>query len=159
MRLAYYFPDEARDLLTRRLDGSDGFVQTVSFSSDSAIVTRVLQILQRTTNPGVFADCLTSAVARANPEMVLKRLAEAVAMRPSDANPLYGAAPAALLAARRYFPDRARPLFETHLSQASLEARRAVIDALSDSGAALPWAVDVLAPLLSDVTETGATVG
>jgi hypothetical protein len=186
MRLLYYFPDESRDLLVRRLNAfdvsdirgdagwqeawkkqmetngdarPDEFIKAISFTDDPAITESLLGILRRTDDPDVFRECLSEATARANPDLVLNRMAEIIAIAPPVEQGPFGGEFYALKAAARFFPEKLRSLFDAYLKHDTLPTRRAAVHALNKPEARVPWAIDFLTPLLTDTTDTGWQYG
>ena len=186
MRLLYYFPDESRDLVVRRIDAFDvrwlrdaddgwaaweaqretngdvraaDFIKAVAFSDDPAITAAILRVIKRTDDPSVLSECLSEAVAAADPDLVRRRMADIVAAPPPAEQGPFGGEYHTLRAAATLFPDASRPLFERYLGHGTLPCRRAVIHALANPKATVPWATDFLELLLDDRTDTGWEYG
>lgn len=172
LRLLYYWPEAAGSLIVERLDGFEvgwdwekvharnqvdtaGFLRTVAAVGNPRVDVALANILRRTDNPSLFTAGLTERTVGANRKLVWRKMREFVDEWDGPIVRTYGREETLLRRAVRFFPLRARVLFETHAGRGSNAHVRGTIGALRDTDPeAIPWAASFLARLLSDQRDT-----
>lgn len=174
MRLAYYFVQESRDMLAHRIDGLDvrhtaynskereaqvaanGDVEApellgaFAFSTDPVITAALVRTIERTDDPSVLCACLNESVAQTSADLVFSKVPQAMERLRHDDTQHLGLEWCMLGPLVTWFPDRVRPLFERAVETGDSRGRFEAIRALRGLRAPVPWAVEVLMPLLDD---------
>jgi hypothetical protein len=164
LRLAYYFPDEASELVADRLKGLDlsrknmrangvnalAFVRAVSWSSNPLIAAEVEQIFEKTTDEDVFLAC-ASGIGKAHDESVFRRAVEFLNEPRFLVDKEVGHSDCLVLIGER-FPDRAKSVFKNYLEGSIFRPHADLCLALRET--CREMSMDLLSPLLSDTTIT-----
>ncbi len=184
MRLLYYFPGECTDLIIERLNTLNAtslpdnateeqwnlrreangdiepvdLIKAVSFSDDPRIVQATLRLVQQIDQPYTLHECLNERIVAADPEMIFRKL-QGLLDNPEPANGFVGAEFWPLHMAAKYYPDRARPMFEQCLEQDTTKVKLACINAVAGLKPPPEWALVLLVPLFDDRTPTGMQYG
>ncbi len=171
MRLAFYFPEEASQLIADRLKGLDvtsdvtsedsvqrctanginavEFVSAVSWSSDPRIAAEVLRIFEKTTDEDMFLACCPG-IDKQHDDAVFQRLVEFLELQFVGLEEV--GHPGCLVQMGERFPNRAKDFFTKYLEINSTERRRSLCYTLMETCGEL--SIDLLSPLLSDKTKT-----
>jgi hypothetical protein len=170
MRLAYYFPEAAENLIVARLKRLDiatadtweqiktagvpteDFVKAVSWSSRPRIRAELLDIFRKTADRKALLAALP-AVGKEHDELVFRRITEQLAGLPTNEPGPYCEGYHLLVALGDRLPERAEGVFQNYLKPGTIERRRPVSLALRETCGHL--AVKLLAPLLEDKREFG----
>jgi hypothetical protein len=187
LRLAFYFPDESRELLVdrvRHLDvghapefdvddpgrwdvvrrASGGvwpaeILTVLRYSRDPAIIGALAGVLVRAEDVWVVSACLTDSVAQTMPEAAIAKVEAVLLTTPDERFGPYGRAYELLRRAAEVFGQRSQAIFEKYVRREGLMSRRSVVHALRDQPRAGGWPVEVLTPLLDDRANTGEGFG
>lgn len=164
MRLAYYFPDAADDLIIARLDELESaamgahpcdfsvtleemVTQAVAWSKSPRLRAKMLEICRKTKNGKVLLAAMP-AVGKEHDELVFRRLVEQLDAVPKE-NPQWWEEGGELLrAAAKRFPDRAEDVFRDFLKPGTVSRFRTAIRVLEYGRDDL--AIRLLPPLLDD---------
>lgn len=169
MRLLYYFPAAATNLLARRLDAlnvgrdvslddnmfrsvsngvvADDFLHALVWSEEPAIKTSIWEIFERTDNANVFAVCVKALDAN-QPDVAIKRVQEFFAKNGKFDDGPYADGYRILVHLGQKFGADAKPAFEAYLRGATVEQRYSMTQVLQKTQG--QWSVELLAPMLTD---------
>jgi len=173
LRLLYYFPREGGPLVARRLAGLDtrptgddlaawlrqylangarieGLVKAASWSKDPTIRSAIREIFRSSRDPDVL---LAAVPAIDDAELVRARLEPLIRALPAEDWPGFegGRLLAALL---EHASKTARPVFEQYLRDGGVARCLTASTVLEEARLPVPWASDVLTPLLVDKRTT-----
>jgi hypothetical protein len=169
-RLLYYFPELSAPIIAQRLDALDvndlndddmdayvkqcvangvrsmDLIEAVSWSDRPEVRQSMAAMMQRTTNPEIFLECLrvTKEPDRAK---AADRILEYIAKLPADEGAPFGRGYHLLQALVKVDADRARPVYEEFV-KGCMHRRRTVCHAVQETKPA--WGCEVLLPLLDD---------
>jgi hypothetical protein len=164
MRLAYYFPDAADDLLIARLDelkaitagasASDPTVmleemmaRAVSWSTSPRLRGKLLEIFRTTKHRKVLLAAMP-AVGKEEDELVFRRLTEQIFALPKSEAQWDDRGDDLLTAIGDRFPERAEGVFRTFLKAGTVSRCRTLAWVLRHTCGDL--AIPLLSPLLED---------
>jgi len=164
MRLLYYFSQQTTNLIAARLHGLDAgnytmdrevtngvrideFIKAVAWSTEPAIQTELLHIIDRTSDPKILTDA-GGAAGGANAKVLESRLEASIASLPETESGPYGNGYRLLVSLGQKFGPEVRPVFEKYLQNASLQRRRSLCKVLAEVHG--EWSADLLGPVLAD---------
>lgn len=177
MRMLYYFPQETSQLLAERLARLDvrkqsqdrthwtdsyltngvraeEFIKAVAWSDAPPIRRELLDILRRTTDPGLLLPALTGFDAHGGGGLVSKRVTGMIAQLPADEGGPFGHGYYLLVAlAERLDLESTKAAFTRYLQNASLQRWRTMAHVLRQVRS--QSAVEFLSPALKDKREFG----
>jgi hypothetical protein len=168
MRLAYYFPDAAEDLIIARLNEleaaaagkpqenagveAEELVGAVSWSKSPRLKAKLLEMFRKTADPKTFLAAM-QAVGKEHDELVFRRITEQLdALAGNEPGP-FGHGYSLLLALGNRFPGRAEKAFHNYLKPGTVERRRTVTHVLRETCG------DLAIPLLKSLLEDKRAVG
>jgi HEAT repeat protein len=164
VRLAYYFPDAAENLIIARLDelqaaagdGSEAYagpelgemIGALCWSTSPAFRAKLLEIFRSTKAPPALLAAIP-ALGKQHDELLLRRIREQLDTLSENSREPFGNYEVPLLVALgNRFPDRAETEFRNYLKPGTVGRRVAVSCALQQACGNL--AVPLLGPLLED---------
>ena len=161
IRLAYYFPEEAGDLIAsrfrslgvtsadweRQMKTNGYFIQGAAWSVDPRIRAELLGIFKKTKEPEILLAALPG-IDEQHDVLALHRLTEAVRRLSKEEDGPYGDGYNLLVAIGERFPQQAHPIFEGYLETGSVQRRWTMCLVLREITGEL--SVELLTPLLSD---------
>ena len=164
MRLLYYFSQQTTNLIAARLHGLDAgnytmarevtngvrideFIKAIAWSTEPAIQTELLHIIDRTSDPKILTDA-GGAAGGANAQVLESRLEASIASLPDTESGPYGNGYRLLVSLGQKFGPEVRPVFEKYLQNASLQRRRSLCKVLAEVHG--EWSADLLGPVLAD---------
>ena len=175
MRLLYYFPDKSAQLIADRLARLDvggchgnvtnvinrenlngvrteNFIKAVAWSPAPAVRHAILDVFYRTTDVSLLLAALP-ALDSSQTNLIQTRLANFIDRAPADGQGPYGNDYHLLVALGNTLGETAKPIFVHYLEDGSLQHRHSMAKVLQTTQR--QWAVELLAPALTDKRECG----